>query len=502
MEFLMAGWNAPTVKRKKPFAVASLIAMFVLSCVWFVPVQAHSLLARSIPPANASLKVSPPQVDLYFSEAVAQRLSQVKVINGSGVQIDNKDMRVDPQDPTHLVVSLPALFDGVYLVVWQVISATDGHQTSGSFPFGVGNVPLASMTAFTDAFAATKAPLPLAGMVVKGILYLAASTLLGAIIFTSLAWNPSLRKAAIPVEVVQAYESFSRKLILVGILTLAIANLLSLMVLAGLAKAALIGWPWQPEFGAVMASTRMGTLGILRFEAAGVLAILLLPRKNFWNRWGGLLVCLLLLLTFSLESHAAGNARPFVPVLVDWIHLTTVSVWIGGLFSFLGGMFIIRRLAPEPRTLLTSILIPHYTVLALTSVGVLALTGLYSAFLDVGRLNALSTTLYGQVLVVKLLIAVPLLTLGAINLLFTTPVMRRAAARPGGNTALVTGFSYMLAMEAILGVSILLWVGAFTTLQPSSLDTVPTGFNQAAPTVAFEPTFIPSTDSTFPFLSY
>ena len=209
-----------------------------------------------------------------------------------------------------------------------------------------------------------------------------------------------------------------------------------------------------------------------------LLAALLLPRPKRWNRWAGLAFCLVLLLTFSLESHAAGGPRPLLPLLADWLHLVAVSAWVGGLFSFLVGMQLVRGLAPEPRTRLTSLLIPHFTVLAMSSVAVLAVTGVYAAVLHVGTTGALLGTTYGHALILKLLIALPMLALGGFHFLFTTPSMRQAAARPGGSPVLVGRFRHVLSGEAALGVLLVMWVGVFTALPPARI--APTGISKTS----------------------
>jgi copper transport protein len=141
-------------------------------------------------------------------------------------------------------------------------------------------------------------------------------------------------------------------------------------------------------------------------------------------------------------------------------------------------MRLIGKLNPEPRTRMTSYLIPHFTTLALASVGVLILTGIYASILRVGTLASLFNSPYGLALVVKLGIAAPMLALGGINFLFTSPSMRRAAARPGGSPALVKRFYGLLTGEATLGIVILLWVGIFTTLPPAKIAAMPAGFDQ------------------------
>jgi copper transport protein len=350
--------------------------------VGVTPVQAHALLDRSIPEANAMLTRAPAQVELYFSEAVTPKLSKISVLDATGKAVDAGDSRVDPADGTHLAVTLQPLSDGVYTVVWTAISAADGHQTSGSFPFAVGNVaPNALASAQTTS---NENSLALGDVIPKGLLYLAATALVGSLLFGFLVWHPSRRQAQVSPDDLQSYIRFSRSLTLIALGIFTTANVLSLLTEAGQASGTLIGWPWQPAFLTVLLDTRIGVLGIARLGLVFSLAGLLLARQNRWNQWAGLGASLLLLATFSLESHAAAEPTPLLPVLADWIHLVGVSVWVGGLFSFLGGMWIIRSLDSETRTHFTSILIPHFTRVALVSVGVLALTGIYSAILRIG----------------------------------------------------------------------------------------------------------------------
>jgi copper transport protein len=456
-----------------------LILMVVVMLAWtgVLPVQAHAMLVRSIPDANASLGSSPAQVELFLSEAVASSLSKIRVVDSTGKQVDAGDTQVDPADAAHMRVSLPPLSSGIYMVIWNVISATDGHQTTGSFPFAVGKVDANALAAASAQMAAPPPPAPVGDMLMKGLLYLAAVTLMGGILFTFLVWNPSLRKAQVPAEDLPEYVQISRGLALAALVILTLLDGLGLLQ-AGRGGGSALGWPWQPQFFSVLFSTRVGILSLVRFGLAMILAGILLPRPNRWNRWLGLAVCLGLLLTFSLESHAAGGPHPLLPVLADWIHLAGVSVWVGGLFSFLGGMWLIRKLSSQVRTQLTAVLIPHFTTLAMLSVGVLLLTGVYSAVLHVENLNALLYTPYGQALLLKLLASAPMLALGGINFLFTTPVMRKAAAQPGGSPLLVNRFRGLLTGEALLGMLILIWVGVFTALPPARTITAPAGFSQ------------------------
>jgi copper transport protein len=458
--------------------LAPLLLVLTLAWSGVTPVQAHSMLVRSIPDANASLAQAPGRVELFFSETVDAKLSRINVLDGKGRPVQAGSVQADPADAMHLSVALQPVGDGVYCVAWTAVSATDGHETSGSFPFAVGQMSPAAMG---SAAAPPPAPVfPLGDVAMKGLLYLAAAALMGRILFAFWVWDPALRKAQVTPEELRAYTQVSRWLVPGALIGLAGADVLSLLFQAGAVSGTIMGWPWQPAFLEVLVGTRFGWLGIARLAIALALAGLLLPRPNRWNRWAGTAVCGLLLLTFSLESHAAADSAPLLPVAADWVHMLAVSVWVGGLFSFLGGMWMLRCLAPETRTKLTAVLIPYFTRLAMASVAALTLTGFYAGILRVGTLDALTTTQYGQALILKLAIALPMLGLGAFNFLITTPVMRRAAAEPGGNPAQVVRFRRLLSGEVVLGVVILIWVGVFTSLAPARVTTAPAGFNAVA----------------------
>jgi copper transport protein len=144
------------------------------------------------------------------------------------------------------------------------------------------------------------------------------------------------------------------------------------------------------------------------------------------------------------------------------LHLVAVSIWVGGLFAFLLQMRQVGQFKPLLRTQMTGLLIPRFTTLAITSVSILVLTGVYASILRVSSFDALWTTSYGQALIAKLVVAAIMLMLGAINLLYTSPNMVKAARQPEGNPGLVRRFNYLLAGEVFLGIGVLVWVGVLT----------------------------------------
>jgi copper transport protein len=457
------------------FLALGFILMF-LACTGIFPVSAHAELIRSVPDANASLAQSPPQVELFFSEAVDPKLSKLNVLDLDGNVVDERHAQVDASDGTHMTTTLPPIKDGVYTVVWTAFSADDGHETTGSFPFAVGIEY--SNSNINPQGSENNTSIPLADAFIKGILYLVAAILVGGSLFSFFVWNPSRLKANILPEDLPQFEQLSRKMNLAALVVLVIADTLVLLLQTGHAEGSIIGLPWQPSFITVLVDTRIGVLGIARMAFAISMAGLLLPRSTQWNRRAALAVSLVFLLTFSLQSHAVAEHRPFVPVLADWMHLAAVSIWVGGLFSFLGGMWIVRRLMPGLRTSFTSVLIPQFTRLAISSVVILTITGIYSAILRVGAFNSLLTSSYGQALLIKLELASPLVFLGAVNFLIISPGLHRAAARIGVSLVWVARFLKLLTAEVVFGIVILIWVGIFTTLPPPRVTSTPIGFYQ------------------------
>ena len=152
--------------------------------------SAHAVFVRSSPSPNDVLSQPPVQVEIYFSEPLEAQLSSIRVFDSKNLSVDAGDVRVDPSDPTRLTVTLHSLSEGVYTVVWKVVSSIDGHETTGSFPFAVGN---------TNAEAVSTIPqqstfrLPFSTLLSKFLMLASLAVLLGHRIFTVLVWDPAVR---------------------------------------------------------------------------------------------------------------------------------------------------------------------------------------------------------------------------------------------------------------------------------------------------------------------
>jgi len=125
---------------------AAIFAFFLLLAAGLAPASAHTITPTSASPDDGSVQAQPPgQVYLVFPEEVTEDGSTLQVFDAQDLrQVDSGNGGVDLNDPNHarLVVKLPTLAQGVYLVKWKVVIASDGDTSQGQYYFGVGNVTL------------------------------------------------------------------------------------------------------------------------------------------------------------------------------------------------------------------------------------------------------------------------------------------------------------------------------------------------------------------------
>src|SRR5438445_308568 len=187
---------------------AALGAALVLAVV-VGTASAHSILQRSIPSANASLSAPPRQVVLVFSEPVVAGLSTATVVDRQSAVV-SQAVAVAGDGPA-LAISVGPLATGVYTVRWRVLSATDGHTTSGFLLFGVGERLPAGGAAGTGLIGP-----PVSQVLVRWVNFAAAMLLAGTVFFEFLILRP-LRPRPDTSGVLRAATVTSAAVLLAGL---------------------------------------------------------------------------------------------------------------------------------------------------------------------------------------------------------------------------------------------------------------------------------------------
>jgi len=112
-------------------------ALVLLAALLASPAGAHAVLDYAIPAARSTVRASPKEITLKFSQRLEPAFSGIEVFDVKGKQVDRGDSRIDDADPASLRVTLPPLAPGRYRVSWRVL-AIDTHVSQGDFTFDVG----------------------------------------------------------------------------------------------------------------------------------------------------------------------------------------------------------------------------------------------------------------------------------------------------------------------------------------------------------------------------
>jgi hypothetical protein len=97
---------------------------------------AHAFPDHADPKVGSRVSASPPRVEIWFTQKLVAALSDLKVFDETGKEVDKRDKKLDAADPALLTVSIPALKPGKYKVVWRAVSV-DTHVANGKFTFEV-----------------------------------------------------------------------------------------------------------------------------------------------------------------------------------------------------------------------------------------------------------------------------------------------------------------------------------------------------------------------------
>lgn len=402
---------------KTPFRLFSATSLLIM--LWLLSADsagAHANLLEASPKSNEQLETPPAFVELFFSEPIEPSFSTIEVLDAGGVRVDNADSRVDPNNRQRLTATLRSLPDGVYTVSWRTLSAVDSHITAGVFPFAVGAVGSGELEAAAEID--QQISVSPGEVIARWLTFLSSMALTGGTLFLIVVWRPSKTIAGLQDEIHLPWRRFDG----IALLILLAASIMWLFIQAGQATGAGIAAPWSPALRQVLFSTRFGALWLARVGLTLITLWLVRRVRNDRQQWSIFGAGLLILLTTSLGSHAAAEPEPFLPIISDWFHLIAASVWVGGLIQFALAQWKLSGTTTQDRKRLTSVLIPRFSTTALLSVGFIVLTGSYASFLHVGSLSAFITTTYGRTLLAKLALFLPMVCLGAINLLRTTPL--------------------------------------------------------------------------------
>jgi copper transport protein len=434
------------------------VAVAVVALALLVPAaaSAHAYLVKTVPAASVILNRAPRSVQLTYDEAVEPRFAIISVTDVSAHQETTGPVTRSPSNPDTLVVPLRRVGEGWYLVYWRAISV-DGHPVQGAFTFAVGpNAgPAPQFTIPHIAGTATSTPLVIA----KWLAFLTVMAAIGLFVLRIAIARPLVRRVtdtnlraltvafgvvavlgliAVPayLEEAVAIDSLRSFWDVTGVAPLWRLTAfgrgyvdVELCFVLFVAAAAVSIWVDRPERGRRSVAALLALSGALVAAAS----VLVLP---------------------GMVGHAGQTSPRGVAVLLDWLHLVSGSLWIGGL---IGLLVVWRGLPAAKRVAGLVVCVPRFSNVAFISVLVLLGTGVGAAVLHLPVLDALWLTTYGKVILVKAGILLAAMLLASINLLRTKPGLSRAEVSEASARLLrrlVSG-EVLLVAGAILAAAVL-----------------------------------------------
>jgi copper transport protein len=430
--------------------VVGLIGLLLLLAVQGI-VSAHASLLRAEPPPNTAIDIPPAEIRIWFTEPLEAQFSRINLRDSNGRILDTPPSQVDPTDPTQMFVLPGELERGVYTVVWRALSAADGHPTTGFYPIVIGDASLLSATA-----SQVVDDIPLDSAFIRWVNLFSLALGVGGVAFLVFVWRPAVPDGAPRIE------ARMRLLMGIGWAFIGLTSFLLILLQYALATGnVLFAGIDGNALNSLISGTRFGQLWLARMALwFGLGGALWFARGDSFFYAVALVIGTAILLTNSLFSHAQGAYDVTASVAADGLHLIGMVMWVGGLFYFVSVIGPVRHQLSEPSAVLGQ-LVARFSNFARIAVAALIITGVYSAWLQVGSLEGLLTTLYGQSLLIKLVLTLPVLGLAFVNLVFTHRGLQ------AGNALWVGRLRHLVSMEIVLTLAILATVGAMTAGQPA-----------------------------------
>ncbi|MCQ4042969.1 FixH family protein [Streptantibioticus rubrisoli] len=390
-----------TTARRLLLVLAALLTALLAGAA---PASAHAALLRTDPGQGAVVFTAPSKVLLTFSEGVLLSADSVRVLDPSGKQVQQgAAQHAGGATDTATVRLRPDLGNGTYTVAWKAVSA-DTHPVAGAWTFSVG-APSKTSAAVPEQDAGGGTAGVLYG-IGRYLAYGGFALLVGSCAFLSVCWPRGARLRVM------------RRLAVGGWAAMAAATLALLLLRGPYVNGTGLGGVF--DLGAVRSviDTKPGAALLCRLlllAAAAVYLSVLFGAEFTRGAWagrrnlaiglalGGAVIAVGLAATWSLAEHASVGIQPGVAVPLDVLHLLAMAVWLGGLAALLTALYRTAGIEREA--------VRRFSRTAFGCVCVLAATGIYQSWRQVGSWHALATTSYGRLLIAK--VALVAVVLGA-----------------------------------------------------------------------------------------
>jgi copper transport protein len=409
---------------KAAVLACGLAALAVPAAAW-----AHASIETTYPRYRQELRRAPTRAEINFDQAVKALPNALLVYDARGRMLSRG---IYSGSGGHTVgTRLRTLPRGAYTVRWQVLSG-DGHVVSGVFTFGV-RVPAPEPLQAYGASGPTASE-----HVVRWLYFVCLALLVGGLAF---------RLLVLPRQIPAALERRFFRITGLGVVGILQVGILAFLLRAEDALQLPFDRFLYGDLSPIAGGTRFGaafiamTLGFAVVSALLFLAWLVELRPLLW---AALALALGFASGLSLSGHSAVDPGDSTwSELADWVHLSSASLWAGGVVMLVTVFVTERNLGRESFV--------RFSRLAPVLISLLLAAGIYLSVLRLPVVADLWGTGYGRVLMVKLGLVSLALAWGAAHHFLVRP---RLAGASGGVARSLLGES-AVAMSILLVAAVL-----------------------------------------------
>jgi copper transport protein len=420
-------------RMRKVFAACAGLAFGLLFTLLgpAAPASAHAALVATDPANGTIVPDAPNKITLTFSESVQLVSGKIQVLGPDNKRADAGEPKQDGD-----TVTIPLRSGGgrgTYLVSYRVISA-DSHPVGGTITYSVG-APSTTPTATindTRVDPVVRALIPIG----KYLGYAGLVLLVGPVLVLALLWPHRLSRRG------------PAKLVYTGIGLILFSTVWALWLQAPYALGVGVFGVKVGDIREVLGST-FGAVMLVRLGVILAAAVLLRPmlRGDGGESKADLALLGVLgvaaLATWPLTGHPTASPVAGVSVVVDAIHLASMSVWLGGL------VMLVAFLLPRANERELSAILPIWSRWAATAIGALILAGVVQALIEVASFKGLVDSTYGILVLVKVALAALVLAVAA----YSRKLVRSKTAETGPRTLRRPVFVELAITAVVLGVT-------------------------------------------------
>ncbi len=405
------GTGRRRIARPRSLLAAAALGVLAILALPAAPASAHAVLTATNPAKGSVVTDAPTTVVLVFTEPVDPVEGKVRIIAPDGSRADGGEPSADG---TRL--SIPMRTDpprGTYLVSYRVLSQ-DSHPVTGSFTFSIGapspgGPPTDNASGTASSYITTVFPM------VRWVGYVGLLLLVGATLVLALLWPKRFDRRG-PI-----------RFIWIGAALIAVATIGEMVLQVPYIVGGGLGDINTANVKEIL-STQFGAAHLVRLGVLGAALVLLRPIARGAG-WGADRVLLAVLgtigvATWSVSGHPSASPVPMVSVVADMVHLTSMSVWLGGL------AMLIVFLLPKANASELGVIVPLWSRWATYAVSALVLTGVAQALIEVGTPKALVTTRYGWTIITKVGLVALVLSVAFLSRRLVNPVAEKDPTAP------------------------------------------------------------------------